>query len=155
VANFSASDVKSGSTADVNKIITYLEALGWSLDSNSGGALSSASSTLVTMATITRTVAADDLVLLIARIALSSTDGAASTARFEFQSGGGSLIADMIETSPISSAGGDSANILLFHALNPSAGSTQYDLKFSRNSGSGTIHSARSTLFLLTGKKKA
>ncbi len=156
MAVFSASDVKSGATADINKIITYLETLPCQLNTGTGTSTSSASTTLVTLvASSAITVSSDDLIFIFTRAAFSSSDGSSSSFRVELQDGGGALVSDEVEYGSGGSAtDGDRMSKLYFHALQNQSGSKTYTMKFSRNTGSGTIYSARSSMFVIVAKKR-
>lgn len=156
MANFSASDVKSGTAVDANKIITYLETLPCQLTSATGGSTSSASTTLVSLVSASVTVSSDDLIGIFTRVAFSSSDGSATSLRVELQDGSGALISDEVDYgNAASSTDGDRMAKAYFHFLQTQTGSKTYTMKFSRNTGSGTIYSARSAMYVLVFKKRA
>lgn len=120
-----------------------------------GGSLSSASSTYVTASNTSISVSSDDLILIIGMLNFSISDGASTKGACRIYRDSTALTNDYLLADGSSDSGGQrSGHTILWYDENQS-GTINYSIKFARFSGSGTVYSVNSQLFLFQFKKRS
>lgn len=149
------SNIKVGNTLNLEQLITNLNALGAQTQSAFAGAGNTASGTLTTHNSKTFSVSADDLILFHANVNFSISDGASSTGRLALFANSVQVGSDMIIGSDNSNTTGLVESIGLSANCADLSGSITFELKYSKNSGTGTIYIGNSYLWFEVIKRRA
>jgi len=154
MATFDVSSFLTGNTANFGTLITNINKIPVSWSQGSAGSVSVASTTYSTLASVSKAVETDDLILLIARPFFSSSDGVSSLAKFRFYQDSSALGAESVCKAAGNDTGGSQQTETIYHILENVSGTITWSLKMARSSGAGTIYSLSSVIDVLLFKKR-
>lgn len=156
MSSYDSSGIKSSNTINYEQVITELNSLATKLyQVNTTSLLSSASTTWVTHGSQSVAVVANEIVIVQANLDFSINSGASSTGRI-------ALFRDSTIVNSydfiIGSAGADTSGVIDSRCImaidENQSGTFTYAIKFSRNSGAGTVYVGVSSLQIMKMKKQ-
>lgn len=147
----------TGSAANFGQLETDIASLAARPDNNSytASVLSSASATPVSAVSKTVAMETDDLALVVAKFHFSTSDGSSTSLFYGIYAAGSPLGSTYIDTQIVSATDGIRASRMLFQYHEDNSGSIAFELKFARNSGSGTVYVGNSWIDVILLKKGA
>lgn len=151
-----ASAFKSGNTENIEQLITDVESLPCKPLSGPGGSISSASASFVTAASVSVTPTVDEVVIILAMLNFSVSDGFSSAGEcrvFRDSTDLFSTYTQILKDANSNSAGAQASPAVIWYDENQ-AGTFTYSIKIARASGAGTIFSANSRIKVFQLKKR-
>lgn len=156
MSSYDSSGIKSSNTVNYEQVISELNSLATKLyQVNTTSALSSASTTWVTHGSQSVAVAANEVVVCQANLDFSISNGTSSTGRI-------ALFRDSTIVNSydyiISNSSSDTSGVIDSRCIlaidENQNGTFTYAIKFSRNSGAGTVYVGVSSLQIMKMKKQ-
>lgn len=150
-----ASSVKSGTTLDVDQLVTELQSkltIAWK-EATQGSVNSTTGTSLTTHFTLTETVEADELLVFVSQTQVSV--GTAGTRLLvNHRVNGASPTPDIIIQDATTGTGGNQATAVCVTVHKDLTGSQTFDVQFARYGGSGTVYAGAARAHLLRLKRR-
>lgn len=155
MATYDVSSYLVGNVANHGTLITNINKLGASISSGTHSTLlSTASTTYVSLGSVSKAVEADDLIMLVAKVQFSSSDGVSSLAKFRFYQDSTALTTEYPAKAAGNDTGGAQQTYVITEFVENLTGTFSFSIRFARSSGAGTIYSTASQINVVLFKKR-
>lgn len=156
MSTYSASIIKSGTTLDLNQLITELTSeipAGWQ-EATTSSVNSNATTSASTHFSITRTVDVDEVILFISTVQYSCST-ASTTVLFNHRNGATTKTPDVIGQDTITGTGGSQGTVTMISVWSDLSGSQTFDVRFARYAGAGTAYAGLARAHLVCLKRRS
>lgn len=147
--------IKSGTTLDVNQLISELTneiPAAWK-EANTASVNSTTGTALTTHYTLSETVEADELLIFVSQTQIS-VGTAGTKVLVNHRVNGASPTPDVIMTDTTTGTGGNQATATCVTVHKDLSGAQTFDVQFARYGGSGTVYAGASRCHLIRFKRR-